>query len=130
MKKIQGNVLSNQQIKNIKTENPIFDSEKVKISKNDFINLQKSALMGAQAEQIYNASMTYLKKAEKILEQAENMRKEPIKETMERVMLKKKLENYDKALEKCNAEVKQAFENTLRTITEPQKQTNPKSVER
>lgn len=130
MKKIQGNVLSNQQIKNIKTENPIFDSEKVKISKNDFINLQKSALMGAQAEQIYNASMTYLKKAEKILEQAEDKRKEPIKETMERVMLKKKLENYDKALEKCSAEVKQAFENTLRTITEPQKQTNRKSVER
>lgn len=129
MKRIQGNVLSNQQIKNIKTENPIFDSEKVKINKNDFINLQKSALMGAQAEQIYNASMTYLKKAEKILEQVENKRKEPIKETMERVMLKKKLEDYDKALDKCSIEVKQAFENALKTITDP-KQREHKTYER
>ncbi len=129
LKRIQGNVLSNQQIKNIKTENPIFDSEKVKISRNDFINLQKSALMGAQAEQIYKSAMAYLQKAEKILEQAEDKRKEPIKETMERMMLKKKLEDYNKALDKCSIEVKRTFENALKTITAP-KQREHKTYER
>lgn len=130
MKRIQGNVLSNQQIKNIRTENVVFDSERVKISKSDLIDLQKSALMGAQADQIYKAAVTYLQKAEKLLEQVEEKRKEPVKGTMERVMLKKQLEDYNKALDKCNIEVRQAFENTLKTITEPQKQKDHKILER
>lgn len=129
LKRIQGNVLSNQQIKNIKMENVIFDNEKVKISKNDLLDLQKSALMGAQADQIYKAAVTYLQKAEKILKQAEDKRKEPVKETIERVMLKKKLEDYDKALDKCSIEVKRTFENALKTITDP-KQREHKTYER
>lgn len=126
LKRIQGNVLSNQQIKAVKTENVMFDSEKVKIDKNDLIDLQKSALMGAQADQIYKAAVTYLQKAEKILKQAEDKQKEPIKETMERVMLKKKLEDYDKALDKCSVSVKQAFNNAFKMVTEPQKQRDHK----
>lgn len=122
LKRIQGNVLSSQQVKNIKTENVMFDNEKIKINKNDFINLQKSALMGAQADQIYKSAMAYLQKAEKILEQAKDKQKEPVKETMERVMLKKKLEDYDKALDKCSMEVRQAFNNAFKMVTEPQKQ--------
>lgn len=45
-------------------------------------------------------------------------------------MLKKKLEDYNKALDKCSIEVKQAFKNTLKTITEPQKQSDHKILER
>ena len=130
LKKIQGNILSNQQIKNIKMENVIFDNEKVKISKNDLLDLQKSALMGAQADQIYKSAVTYLQKAEKILKQTEDRRKEPVKETMERVMLKKKLEDYDKALDKCSMEVRQAFNNAFKMVTESQQKNHKITYER
>lgn len=48
---------------------------------------------------------------------------------MERLLLKKQLEYYNKALDKCSIEVKQAFENTLKTITDP-KQREHKTYER
>lgn len=131
LKQIQGNVLSDQQlILKIKTENVMLDNTKIKISKSDLMDLQKSALIGVQTKQIYEASTTYLKKAEKVLEKAENKQKKPVKETMERVMLKKKLENYDMALNRCSASVRQAFNDALKTVTEPQKQINHKSIER
>lgn len=118
MKNIQGQVLSSQQIKNIKTESILLDSEKVKISKNDLANLQKSALIGEQAEKIYDASKTYLKKAELMLKQAEQKNKEPMKEKMERLELKKKIETYDKALNQCPEEELKTFRRALKAVEE------------
>lgn len=116
MKNIQGQVLSSQQIKNIKTESIMLDSEKVKISKNDLANLQKSALIGEQAEKIYDASKTYLQKAESVLRQAEQKQKEPMKEKMERLELKKKLETYNKALNQCPEEELKTFRRALKSV--------------
>lgn len=118
MKDIQGKMLSGQQIKNIKTENIMLDSQKVKISKNDLTNLQKSALLGEQAEKIYDASKIYLQKAESILKQAEQKQKEPVKEKMERLELKKKLEAYNKALNQCPEEELKTFRRALKAIEE------------
>lgn len=123
MKQIQGQVLSNQQIKNIKTENIMLDSEKVKISKSDLANLQKSALLGEQAEKIYDASKTYLQKAESLLKQAEQKQKEPMKEKIERLELKKKLEIYDKALNQCPENVLKSFNKALEKISNLSKTT-------
>lgn len=116
MKNIQGQVLSSQQIKNIKTENIMLDSEKVKISKIDLASLQKSALLGEQAEKIYDASKTCLQKAELILKQAEQKQKEPVKEKMERLELKKKVESYNKALKQCPEDVLKTFNRALKSV--------------
>lgn len=116
MKNIQGQVLSSQQIKNIKTENIMLDNEKVKISKSDLADLQKSALLGEQAEKIYGASKTYLQKAESVLRQAEQKQKEPMKEKMERLELKKKLETYNKALNQCPEEELKTFRKALKLV--------------
>ena len=116
MKYIQGQVLSSQQIKNIKTENIMLDSEKVKISKSDLVNLQKSALLGEQAEKFYDASKMYLQKAEAVLKQAEQKQKEPMKEKIERLELKKKLETYNKAFKQCPEEVLKSFSKALKSV--------------
>ncbi len=100
MKNIQGQVLSSQQIKNIKTESIILDSEKVKINKSDLASLQKSALLGEQADQIYKSAKAYLQKAENTLKQAEQKNKEPIPERMERLKLEKKVAIYEQELKK------------------------------
>lgn len=126
MKNIQGQVLSGQQVKNIKTENIMLDSEKVKISKSDLASLQKSALLGEQAEKIYDASKIYLQKAESVLKQAEQKQKEPMKEKMERLELKKKLETYNKALNKCPEEVLKTFHKALKSVEEK----NEKAVQK
>ena len=124
MKDIQGKVLSGQQIKNIK-------SEKVKISKNDLANLQKSALLGEQAEKIYDASKSYLQKAESVLRQAEQKQKEPMKEKMERLELKKKLETYNKALNQCPEEELKTFRRVLKSVEgKKDKAIQKKSMER
>lgn len=116
MKHIQGQVLSSQQIKNVRTENIMLDSEKVKISKSDLANLQKSALLGEQAEKIYAASKTYLQKAESVLKQAEQKQKEPMKEKMERLEMKKKLETYNKAFKQCPEDVLKTFSKALKSV--------------
>lgn len=122
LKNIQGKVLTNQQIKDIKTEPIMFDDTKVKISKVDLADLKKTALMGDTASKAYETAKGYLQKAEKTLETVEQKRKEPIPERMERMKLKKKVEDYDKALEQCETPVQQAFRNALKAVTEPQKQ--------
>ena len=116
MKNIQGQVLSGQQIKNIKTENIMLDSEKVKISKNDLVSLQKSALLGEQAEKIFESSKVYLQKAESLLKQAEQKQKEPMKEKIEQLELKKKLETYNKAFKQCPEEVLKSFSKALKSV--------------
>ena len=118
MKNIQGQVLSSQQIKNIKTESIMLDNEKVKISKSDLASLQKSALLGEQAEKIYESSKAYLQKAESVLKQAEQKQKEPTKEKMERLGLKKKMESYNKALNQCPEEVLKVFNRALKLVEE------------
>lgn len=122
LKNIQGKVLTGQQIKDIKTEPIMFDDTKVKISKTDLADLKKTALMGDTASKAYETAKGYLQKAEKTLEAVEQKRKEPIPERMERLKLKKKVEDYDKALERCEPPVKQAFRTALKAVTEPQKQ--------
>lgn len=122
LKNIQGKVLTGQQIKDIKTEPIMFDDTRVKISKADLADLKKTALMGDTASKAYETAKGYLQKAEKTLETVEQKRKEPIPERMERLKLKKKVEDYDKALERCEPPVKQAFRTALKAVTEPQKQ--------
>lgn len=127
LKNIQGEVLTSQQIKDIKTESVMFDDTKVKISKTDLENLKKTAYAGESATKVYKASKNYLQKAEKTLEVAEQKRREPIPERMERLKLKKKIDDYDKALSKCNPEVEQAFRKALKSLdfqskTDPTKQ--------
>ena len=122
LKSIQGKVLDSQQVKEIRTESVMFDDTKVKISKQDLENLKKTAYMGETANKAYEASKGYLAKAEKTLEVIEQKRKEPIPERMERLKLKKQVEDYDKAIERCDTSVKQAFRNALKAVTEPQKQ--------
>ena len=122
LKGIQGKVLTSQQVKDIKTENVMFDDTKVKISKTDLENLKKTAYMGENANKAFEASKTYLQKAEKTLEAVEQKRREPIPERMERLKLKKKVEDYDKALSKCKPEVKEAFKKAYKAVTEPAKQ--------
>lgn len=100
IKKLQGNVLSAEQVKNIKTESVMFDNEKVKISKNDLADLQASALIGEQADQIYKNSKAYLQRAEITLKQAEKKSKEPIPERMERLRLEKTVAIYEQELKK------------------------------
>lgn len=100
IKKLQGNILSGEQVKNIKTESVIFDNEKVKISKSDLEDLQTTALIGGQADQIYKSSKAYLQKAENTLKQAEKKNKEPIPERMERLKLEKKVAIYEQELKK------------------------------
>lgn len=129
IKNIQGQVLSSQQIKNIKTESILLDNEKVKIFKNDLANLQKSALIGEQAEKIYDASKTYFQKAESVLKQAEQKQKEPMKEKMERFELKKKLETYNKALNQCPKEVQRIFSKALKSVEENEKASPNKTIE-
>lgn len=114
MKKIQGHLLSGRQIKNIKTENILFDGEKVKISKNDLEDLLKSALAGEQAEQLYKTSKAFLQKAEGMLQQAEKKQKEPLKERVERLELKKKLETYERALNQCSKDMQKVFREFLK----------------
>lgn len=121
-KNIQGKVLTSQQIKAIKTENVMFDDTKVKISKTDLENLKKTAYVGESANKTYKASKSYLQKAEQTLEVIEQKRREPIPERMERLKLKKKVEDYDKALSKCKPEVKEAFRKAYKAVTEPAKQ--------
>lgn len=121
-KNIQGKVLTSQQIKAIKTENVMFDDTKVKISKTDLENLKKTAYVGESANKTYEASKSYLQKAERTLEAVEQKRREPIPERMERLKLKKKVEDYDKALSKCKPEVKEAFKKAYKAVTEPAKQ--------
>lgn len=122
LKNIQGQVLNSQQIKDIKTESVMFDDTKVKVSKTDLADLKKTALMGDTANKTYEKAKGYLQKAEKTLEAVEQKRKEPIPERMERLQLKKKVEDYDKALEQCETPVQKAFRNALKAVTEPQKQ--------
>lgn len=122
LKSIQGKVLDSQQVKEIRTESVMFDDTKVKISKQDLENLKKTAYMGETANRAYEASKNYLAKAEKTLEVIEQRKKEPIPERMERLKLKKQVEDYDKALERCDTPVRQAFRNALKAVTEPQKQ--------
>lgn len=122
LKNIQGKVLTGQQVKAIKTESVMLDDTKVKISKTDLADLKKTALMGDTANKTYEVAKGYLAKAERTLEAVEQKRKEPIPEKMERLQLKKKVEDYDKALERCDTPVKQAFRNALKAVTEPQKQ--------
>lgn len=122
LKNIQGKVLTSQQVKDIKTESVMFDDTKVKVSKADFENLKKTAYMGETANKAYEVAKGYLAKAERTLEAVEQKRKEPIPEKMERLQLKKKVEDYDKALERCDTPVRQAFRNALKAVTEPQKQ--------
>ena len=100
----------------------MLDDSKVKISKEDLADLKKTALMGDTANKAYETAKGYLQKAERTLEAVEQKRKEPIPERMERMQLKKKVEDYDKALERCDTPVKQAFRNALKAVTEPQKQ--------
>lgn len=122
LKNIQGKILTSQQVKDIKTENVMFDDTKIKVNKSDFDNLRKTACIGEAANKAYEVAKGYLQKVEKTMETIEQKRKEPIPERMERLKLKKKVEDYDKALERCDAPVKQAFKNALKTVTEPQKQ--------
>lgn len=130
MKKIQGIVLSNLQVKNIKIESVMFDNEKVKISKHDLLDLQKSALIGTQAEQIYDISQKYLQKAQNILEQVEQKRREPIHEKLERIKLAKKVEVYERELEKY-PDVKQNIQKILEeTKLNQQKEQHKRQIER
>ncbi len=122
LKDIQGKVLTSQQVKDIKTEGVMFDDTKVKISRTDLENLKKTAYIGETANKAYEASKSYLAKAERTLEAAEQKRKEPLPERMERLKLKKQVEDYDKALERCDKPVQQAFRNALKAVTEPLKQ--------
>lgn len=122
LKNIAGKVLQNQEVKAIKTESVMFDDTKVKLNKTDFENLRKTAIAGETANKTYEAAKGYLQKAEKTLEVVEQKRKEPIPERMERLKLQKKVEDYDKALERCEPPVKQAFRKALKAVTEPQKQ--------
>lgn len=122
LKNIQGEVLTSQQVKDIKTEPVMFDDTKVKISKTDLADLKKTAYMGETANKVYEAAKDCLQKAERTMEAAEQKRKEPVLERMERLKLKKKVEDYDKALDRCNAPIQQAFRNALKAVTEPQKQ--------
>lgn len=122
LKNIQGEVLTSQQVKSIKTESVMFDDTKVKISKTDLENLKKTAYVGESATKAYEVSKSYLQKAERTLEAVEQKRREPIPERMERLKLKKKVEDYDKALERCDKPVQQAFRNALKAVTEPLKQ--------
>lgn len=126
LKNIQGKVLTSQQVKDIKTEGVLLDDTKVKISKTDLENLKKTAYMGETANKAYEASKSYLTKAEKTLEAIEQKRKEPLPERMERLKLKKQVEDYNKALEQCETPVKQAFRNALKAVTEQQKQKDHK----
>lgn len=122
LKNIQGEVLTSQQVKDIKTEPVMFDDTKVKISKTDLADLKKTAYMGETANKAYEVAKDCLQKAERTMEAAEQKRKEPVLERMERLKLKKKVEDYDKALDRCNAPIQQAFRNALKAVTEPQKQ--------
>lgn len=122
LKNIQGKVLTSQQVKNIKTESVMFDDTKVKISKTDLENLKKTAYMGETANKAYESAKGYLTKAEKVLEVVEQKRKEPTSERMERLKLKQKIENYDKALNQCDIPIQEAFRKALKTVTEPQLQ--------
>ncbi len=121
MKDIQGKLLNGGQIDDIDTESVLFDDSKVKIRKEDLENLIKTARMGDRANKTYEVSKDYLQKAQKTLETVSRKRKEPIPERMERLKLKKELENYSKALEKCDAPVRQAFKKALKAVTEPEK---------
>ena len=118
-KNIQGEVLTKKQVKDIKTENIFLDGDRVKIKKSDLENLQKTALIGEQANDILGKALKYLEQAEKTLEKVEKSRKEPIPEHVERLELKRKLEKYDKALENCKPEVKKAFEKALKELITP-----------
>lgn len=122
LKSIQGKILTGQQVKDIKIENIMLDDTKVKISKTDLADLKKTAIMGDTANKTYEMAKGYLQKAEKVLETVEQKKKEPIPERMERLRLQKKVEDYDKALERCDTPIRQAFRNALKAVTEPQKQ--------
>lgn len=121
MKDIQGKLLTGEQIDGIDTESVLFDDSRVKIRKEDLENLIKTARMGDRANKTYEASKSYLQKAQKTLETVNLKRKEPIAERMERLKLKKELENYNKALEKCDAPIRQAFKKALKAVAEPEK---------
>ena len=124
LKNIQGKMLTGQQIKNIKTEPIMFDDTKVKVSKTDLADLKKTAFLVDTVSKTYETAKGYLQNAEKVLEAVEQKRKEPIPERIERLKLRKKIEDYDKALEKCEIPIQTVFKNALKTVTEPQKQNN------
>ena len=121
LRNIQGKVLTGQQIKSIKTESVMFDDTKVKISKADLESLKKSAYVGESASKAYEASKSYLQKAEKTLEVAEQRRKEPLLERMERLQLKQTVEDYEKALSKCKPDVRKAFDKAYKSVVAPAK---------
>lgn len=121
LKNIQGKVLTGQQIKDIKTEPIMFDDTKVKISKADLADLKKTAYVGESASKAYEASKSYLQKAEKTLEVAEQRRKEPLLERMERLQLKQTVEDYEKALSKCKPDVRKAFDKAYKSVIAPAK---------
>ena len=127
IKDIQGQI-SAQKVKSVKTENVMLDSEKVKISKSDLADLQKSALVGEQAEKLYEESKKCLQKAESVLKQAEQKKKEPVPERMERLTLKKKIEDYDKALNKCPEDVIKTFKKALKSVEERQIKRSPQKM--
>lgn len=128
LKSIQGKVLTSQEVKDIKTESVLFDDSKVKIDKSDLENLKKTAYVGETASKAYDASKAVLQKAAAMAEAAEKSRREPMPERMERLQLRKKVEDYDKALERCEPEVKKGFRNALKAVTEPPKQQRHKST--
>lgn len=120
IKKLQGNILSGEQVKNIKTESIIFDNDKVKISKSDLEHLQATALIGEQADQIYKSSKVYLQKAENTLKQAEKKNREPIPERMERLKLEKKIAVYEQELKKY-PDVQKRIQKALAENQQPEK---------
>lgn len=128
LKNIKGKVLTSQEVKDIKTESVLFDDSKVKIAKTDLVNLQKTAYVGEAATKTYEASKAVLQKVEKEKAEVEKSRREPMPERMERLQLRKKVEDYDKALERCEPEVKKGFRNALKAVTEPPKQQRHKST--
>lgn len=120
IKNLQGNILSGEQVKNIKTESVIFDNEKVKISKSDLEDLQATAMIGEQADQIYKRSKAYLQKAENTLRQAEKKNREPISERVERLMLEKKIAVYEQELKKY-PDVQKKIQKALAENQQPEK---------
>ena len=128
LKSIQGKVLSSQEIQDIKTESVLFDDSKVKIDKSDFDNLKKSAYGAEKTTKIYDASKAVLQKAAAMTEALEKSRRETTPEKMERLQLRKKVEDYDKALERCAPGTKKDFRNNLKAVTEPPKQQRHKNT--
>uniref|UniRef100_UPI003A8C4758 hypothetical protein n=1 Tax=Helicobacter ganmani TaxID=60246 RepID=UPI003A8C4758 len=93
---------------------------KVKISKSDLEDLQATAMIGEQADQIYKRSKAYLQKAENTLRQAEKKNREPISERVERLMLEKKIAVYEQELKKY-PDVQKRIQKALAENQQPEK---------